>query len=343
MYSLQQLVTGLQHPSAAKRELSYRWQQARSYLPHDIGIQGSYHTGNIGDQAIGRTLTTQFSDMGLRTRSFGKQIEHSNAPLHILGGGGVLHDWYGTDHLRHRLKFVSDGGAAIGVGVPGFSTTTGRELIRSGLSDVRLITVRDEWSRKRLEPYYDGPLHVTACPTLIRQDPEKPLSHRTGVNFRRWFHIDSNVLSEHFDYDDDIDLEKENENYLQNIRRICNAVEDPVYIPFHKRDERFAEEYLDIEILPYTFSDQATLERVSAVEKMVCMRYHSLVFAIICNKPVIPIAYEPKVSQLANRVGVSSYLPHEHIPLHFEQPENREAIKRDAMKNFSLLSDTYSI
>lgn len=343
MYSLQQLATGLQHPSAAKRELSVHWQQARSHLPHDIGIQGSYHTGNIGDRAIGRTLSSYLSEMGLRTQTFGMRVKRSNAPMHILGGGGVLHDWYGTDHLRRRLRFVSDGGAAIGVGVPGFKTREGRELIRSGLSDVELVTVRDDWSRRRLEPYYEGSIHVTACPTLIRKDPEETLSHRTGVNFRRWFHKDSQIMSDYFDYDAGLDLDAAQENYLDNIRRICNTVEDPVYIPFHKKDERFAEEYLNIEILPYRFSDRVTLERVSAVEKMVCMRYHSLVFAIICNKPVIPLAYEPKVSQLADRVGVSSYLPHEFVPTDFERPKDVDDIKQDALENFRLLSDFYSI
>ena len=342
MYSLRQLVTGLQRPSVAKNEMTKRYHQFRSYLPHDIGVQGSYQTGNIGDQAIGRTISNQLSAMGKCTRTFGMDIEGSNAPNHILGGGGVLQDWNGTNHLSKRLSFISEGGAAIGIGVPGLRTSRGRELVRNGLSDVGLITVRDDWSRRRLEPYYEGQIQVTACPTLVREDPDESTTGRTGVNFRNWYHLDRNVLVEYFDYDSDLDLVEAREQYLNNIKRLCNQVKDPIYIPFHKRDEVFAHENLDIDIIPYEFSDKKTLRRVSAVERMVCMRYHSLIFAIICNKPVLPIAYEPKVSELADRIDVSSHLPHEHIPTEFERPSHIPELKRSSMENFELLSDYYS-
>ncbi|WP_080505376.1 polysaccharide pyruvyl transferase family protein [Halococcus hamelinensis] len=339
MYSLRQLVTGLQQPSVAKSEMTKRYHQFRSHLPHDIGVQGSYQTGNIGDQAIGRTISKQLSAMGQRTRTFGMDIEGSNAPNHILGGGGVLQDWNGTNHLSKRLNFISEGGAAIGVGVPGFQTSRGRELVRDGLSDVGLITVRDDWSRRRLEPYYEGPIQVTACPTLIREDPGELTTERTGVNFRNWYYLDENIMTEYFGYESSLDLVEAREQYLENIERLCNQVKNPIYIPFHKRDENFARKNLDIDILPYEFSDKKTLRRVSAVEKMICMRYHSLVFAIICNKPLLPIAYEPKVSELAERVDVSSYLPHKHIPAEFEYPDNILELKKSSMENFELLSD----
>ncbi|EMA38839.1 polysaccharide pyruvyl transferase CsaB [Halococcus hamelinensis 100A6] len=146
-------------------------------------------------------------------------------------------------------------------------------------------------------------------------------------------------MTEYFGYESSLDLVEAREQYLENIERLCNQVKNPIYIPFHKRDENFARKNLDIDILPYEFSDKKTLRRVSAVEKMICMRYHSLVFAIICNKPLLPIAYEPKVSELAERVDVSSYLPHKHIPAEFEYPDNILELKKSSMENFELLSD----
>lgn len=338
MYSLGQLIKGLQRPAMAKREIRRQHQRMQTLLPHDVGIQGSYHTGNIGDRAIGTTFSGQLSAMGYRPRTFGKNIEHSRAPVHILGGGGVLHDWYGTDHLRHRLNFVSEGGAVIGVGVPGFKTDEARELIRSGLSDVELVTVRDEWSRDRLAPYYEGDIHVTACPTLIRRDPDVPSSGRTGVNFRQWFHLDPEVMSYYFDYDV-TDFDSARERYMANIARICEELDDPIFIPFHEKDEAFAHEHLDIEVLPYEFSVKKTLERVSAVDRMVATRYHSLVFATICETPTVAIAYEPKVSELATRINVSSHLPHEDIPLDFETPSGVSRLRSVSKRNFRFLRE----
>lgn len=339
MYSIEQLRKGLRRPAIAKREFQRQWRQIRPFLPHDIGIQGSYRTGNIGDRALGRTLSGQLTAMGYRPRTFGREVEHSRALVHILGGGGVLHDWYGTDHLRRRLNFVSEGGAVIGVGVPGFETDEGRELVRSGLANVELVTVRDVWSRDRLAPHYDGDIHVTACPTLILNEPDVPLSGRTGVNFRRWFHLDPEVMSYYFDYDDVDDFDDARERYLSTITRICEELNNPVFIPFHEKDETFAHEHLDIEILPYEFSVKRTLERVSAVDRMVATRYHSLVFAVICETPALAIAYEPKVSSLADRVGVPSYRPHESIPVEFGSIMNRYKLRQTAEKNFRLLDD----
>jgi polysaccharide pyruvyl transferase WcaK-like protein len=339
MYSLEQIRKGLRYPAMAKREIQRQAQRIRPFLPHDIGIQGSYRTGNIGDRALGRTFSGQLSAMGHRPRTFGMNIEHSRAPVRILGGGGVLHDWYGTDHLRRRLNFISEGGAVIGVGVPGFKTDEGRELVRSGLSDIELVTVRDEWSRDRLAPHYDGDIHATACPTLIRNDPDVPSSGRTGVNFRRWFHLDPAVMSSYFDYDDVTDFDSARERYMANITRICEELDDPVFIPFHEKDETFAHEHLNIEVLPYEFSVKKTLERVSAVDRMVATRYHSLVFSIICETPALAIAYEPKVSSLADRVDVPSYRPHTSIPVEFGSITNRDDIRRTAESNFRLLDD----
>ena len=339
MYSLAQLRKGVERPAMAKREIRNQWQRVRSVLPHDIGVQGSYHTGNIGDKALGRTFSGQLAAMGYRTRTFGQSIEHSRASVHVLGGGGVLHDWYGTDHLRHRLNFISEGGAAVGVGVPGFETEEGRDLVRSGLSDVELITVRDKWSRDRLASHYDGDIHVTACPTLIRNDPDVSSSGRTGVNFRRWFHLDPAVMSDYFEYDDVADFGRARERYLANITRICEELDDPVFIPFHKRDETFAHEHLDIDVLPYEFSVKKTLERVSAVDRMVATRYHSLVFAVICETPTLAIAYEPKVSSLATRVDVPSYRPHASISVEFDPITNHDEVRRAAEENFRLLND----
>jgi len=341
MYSPRQIIKGIKHPEIAKREAQLKFVKATAYVPHDIGVHGSYNTGNIGDRAIGQSIKKQFSKQGYSVKKLPKYIEYSNAGIRVLGGGGVLHDWYGTEHLRTRLNYLSGRSAILGVGVPGFRTKEAKELIAEELQNVDLVTVRDEWSQKRLEKYYSGDVHVTACPALLHHDPNHSSSGKTGVNFRPWFHLDTDVMEYYFDYDKKIDYKRAKREYIKNAKYICDNISNPVFIPFKKKDEDFARQYLDIDILPYKFSVDRTLKRVSSVDQMVAMRYHSLVFAAICDTPVLAIAYEPKVSYLADRLGVCSYKPHEEISIDFEPIQNMRSIRNSSKDNFKLLQDTF--
>ncbi|MCU4802067.1 polysaccharide pyruvyl transferase family protein [Halobacteria archaeon HArc-gm2] len=337
MYGSDQLIKGLKDPVLAKCELSRKWQRISSKLPHDIGVQGSYWTTNIGDRSIGEVFLKHLSSDHRNVQLFSKNIESCNAPTSILGGGGVIHDFYGTEHLRRRIDFLDNGGMVIGVGVPGFQSSYSRNLVREGLSGIDLITVRDERSRQQLKQVYDGEIHTTACPALLHQSPDVRSTGRTGVNFLPWFDLESEKLVRYFDYESGIDREQAKAQYLTNIKRICNQLENPIFIPFHLNDEKFARENLNIDVYPYRFSVEETLDRVSSVDKMVTMRYHSLVFSIICQKPVLAINYDPKVESLADRASISSYRPHETIPLKFESISNRDEIRNKAMENFRLM------
>lgn len=338
MYSVSQCVKGLQQPDMAKREIQRQLQKFQGHLPHDIGIQGSYWTTNVGDRAIGEILMKELSTEGYKVKLFPKDTEYSAAPIRILGGGGVLHDWYGVDHLRKRLNFLSEDGAIIGVGIPGFKSKEAQKLVSEKLSEIDLITVRDVRSQKQLEPLYEGEIYTTACPALLHTDPNIPNSGRTGVNFRPWFHLDPEIMSYHFDYSSDLNYNHARKKYIENITRICDEITDPIFIPFHKKDEEFARKHLNIDIYPYEFSVKQTLERVSSVDQMVAMRYHSLVFTIICETPVLAIDYDPKVSCLADRIGISSYRPHSDIPISFESISGRNEVQEAAKKNFQLLN-----
>ncbi|WP_411965801.1 polysaccharide pyruvyl transferase family protein [Haloferax sp. YSMS24] len=343
MTSLRTTFENLLEPVSAKCEIARKCQRISSHLPHNVGVQGSYWTTNIGDRAIGESIYQKLGGEQKDIRLFSNHIQRSNAAIHVLGGGGVMHDFYGVDHLRRRLDYVEDGGAIIGVGVPGVQSDTGKRLLSEGLSDVRLITVRDERSRNRLKPYYDGEIHLTACPALTLKNPSVPTTDKTGVSFRPWFDLDKETLKNYFGYNEKIQIEDAKEKYIENIRDICNSVRNPVFIPFHIDDERFAKRHLDIEVYPYVYSVEETLKRVSSVNRMVAMRYHALVFSIICRKPVLAIDYSPKVSSLASRVGVSSYRPHEYIPIEFEEISNRDKIRESSEKNFQYLNQLYQI
>ncbi len=327
-------------PSAA---IHYLWNQARRWTPHKIGVQGSYETGNIGDRALGEQFKLQFHQKGYQTSLFGRQTTWSNTPTRVLGGGGVLHDWYGIEHLKKRLEYVSSGEKKliVGVGAPGFQSKKAQSLASQVLPEMDAITVRDEWSKSNIKSVCDVDITITACPVFLYEDPQIETTGRTGVNFRPYFDekddMSDTALKDYFGYDN---LEGATAAYIDNARLICQQVENPVFIPFTPRDEEFAREFLDIPIYNYEFSVRNTLNRVSEVERMVTTRYHSLIFAAICGKPVLPIAYEPKVEEVAERLDVDYYKPNKDIDVEFEGVSNVERLRAAARENFEIVFQT---
>lgn len=340
MFTADSFKKAVRDPSAAVQHL---WNESRSQvkrrIPHDVGVQGSYETGNIGDRALGEQFKSQFEQEGYQTSLFGRQTTSSNTPTRVLGGGGVLHDWYGTDHLEKRLKYVDNGEKKLilGVGSPGFQSERAQSLASKVLPEMDVITVRDEWSKSNIEAVCDADVRVTACPVFLYEDPDVKSTGRTGVNFRPYFDEKEDMsdrgLREYFGYDD---IEGATEAYINNARWICQQVEDPVFIPFTPKDEEFARKHLNIPVYDYEFSVRQTLERVSGVERMVATRYHSLIFAAICGKPVLPIAYEPKVEQVAERLDVPYYKPHKQVEAEFVHVSNVEQLRTAARENFEL-------
>lgn len=347
MYSIEQVKKGMRSPRLIKTELIRQEHRIRAYRKFDYAVTGAYWNGNIGDRAISMGIKKRLEQHGKSVGLFHSKIEDTNSNVHVLGGGGVLRDCRAAaegnsiDVLKHRLNWVSNAhrGAIIGVGVPGFKKEESKELVRNKLPKVDLITVRDHWSYENLEEFYDGEIHVTACPALLLEKPSVKSSKKTGVNFRPWPNYPSDIMSYHFDYDDEIDIDEARAEYIMNAKEICEKINDPVFIPFNTEDEAFAREHLNVDVLPYKFSVEKTLKRISAVDKMVSMRYHSLVFSAIAETPVLVVAYQPKVSSLAERLNIESYLPHSaNIPLKFEKPSNVNKLKKLSNRNFNLMS-----
>lgn len=322
-----------------KETFGKRWvlTQLNAALPHDVSVQGSYTTGNIGDRAIGEIILKELTSRGFQTEIFNKGQSWSNADRKILGGGGVIHDWYNTRDLKRRLSFLGKGDVILGVGAPGIQSEKARSLVQEKLPELSLITTRDQRSKRVIQSVCDVNVEVTACPAWLQIPSKTPSSGRTGINARPWFHLPPETLSYYFDYGKDINTEEAHSKYISNINRICGAVENPTFIPFTKEDEEFAHNHLDIDVQDYEFSVKETLHQVNQVDQMVTTRYHSLVFASLCRTPVLPISYAPKVTSLAERLDINSYSPHEDIPVKFQNPSNISKMQKEAKRNFELL------
>lgn len=229
---------------------------------------------------------------------------------------------------------------AIGVGVPGIKSERSRQMVRETLANAKLVTVRDSGSFDELNEFEELDVIKTACPAFSLRTPEDAKNRGTGINFRPWFEYDRSDFLDYFGYSSNLRVERAHREYIDNAKTIISRVDDPIFIPFHWKDQRFAERHFDIPVLKYTPSVEETLNRVGNVQQMVTTRYHSLIFASITGKPVFAITYSPKMRELTTDLNVPAIEPHGDDPEpRFGIPENVDEKREEALRNWDLIQD----
>jgi len=319
---------------ALRRRFEYDKMRAKSLLPHKFAVCGSYSTGNVGDKAIGKSIQLSLNQSGYSSQLYSHRSEKPRGKYRLLGGGGVLHD-YQPRILNRRLAYIRDGGGAIGIGALKVSNEKHRKQIGEALDSAALVTVRDDYSKNVLQPLTNTDIHVTACPAFTLKPPESELKYKTGVNFRPWFNQSGEFLSKYYGYS--VNPNDAFNEYIKNINAFLETIEDPIFIPFDHNDYLFAKKHLDIPVLKYVYSVEKTLKRVNSVSQMICMRYHSLIFASICNVPSFVIRYAPKVDELVDLIDVPSTTPTEFRNPDFKKPTNMKKLRKKAYENFELI------
>jgi len=317
-----------------------RLQYLQSKIGAPIVIQGSYNTGNIGDLAIGATIQNELKKIGLYSHLNGSiNLWRGCAPsfkkydYHIIGGGGVIRD-YPQGYLEPRLKPIGTakkGSMLMSVGFNGLRTENGKKIIKK-LEDCKSITVRDEKSKKNLQLFIDKNIEVVACPAFLLKSKKTCgiITDRNvvGLNLNNFY---KNIYrwGDYAYFPRKIDLEIRRKQYINYLNKTLkpNLMEitkenQIVFIPFTQDDIIFAKEHfkeIPMQFLPL----QPPLETLAAIEKvdrMICMRYHSLIFSIIAKKPVFVISYQNKTRELLKKLkGVTfvDFLEPEPIEVDF--------------------------
>jgi polysaccharide pyruvyl transferase WcaK-like protein len=287
-------------------------------------IHGSYNTSNVGDKAIGETIKKSIEDLfNLDCETLG--YYHSAQTFrrfeyYIIGGGGIIHD-FAKNNLANRLTPFGSASKNIvlGVGVSGIRTTNGKKLIKK-LESADLITVRDEYSKNILSKYINKKIHVTACPAFLLEptNAKAPSNNqkKCGISLRDWFNpvvkwknISSEIPLDYYPKDIDHKIKKEEYiNFIKNNLYNLQKEYKLYFIPFHLDDIKFAHRYLtnlNIKVYP-VHSPIRTLNLINTMDRMICMRYHSLIFSIIAEKPLFVIDYCQKTKEITNRFDINS-------------------------------------
>ncbi|MBI4734302.1 MAG: polysaccharide pyruvyl transferase CsaB, partial [Rubrobacteridae bacterium] len=228
--------------------------------------------------------------------------------IFISGGGGLLQDVTSVRSLAfYCLLLVMARQMRVPVmiyaqGIGPLKRRPSKFLVRLSVSGCNVISVRDDRSKRLLEKIgVRREIHVTADPTLLLKPSQISVlkgfqGPLIGYALRAWPGLD---------YD--------------SMARIADEVNGnfggtAILIPFHfKRDEYVAEQIASrmktsSVVLNATFLPSDVLGAIRELDALIAMRLHATIFGAIHGVPIIPISYDPKVSEFAKSINVKEAL-----------------------------------
>jgi len=103
------------------------------------------------------------------------------------------------------------------------------------------------------------------------------------------------------------------ETYIQDCCRLVTRLQPNVgrltLVSFSREDHAFLSRIsreCGTAVLAFTPNPRHLLAKMASFDGFVGMRYHSVVFSVLANTPVVPIVYAPKVDALAVELGFDS-------------------------------------
>lgn len=307
-----------------------------------IGVLGSYGGLNTGDEAILTCVLTCLRAHRPQARLvvLSRDAEHTRAhqpladealawegvahrtlletlsglDLLVLGGGGILYDGEARRYLR-LVRAAQLGGVrtfAYAVGAGPLREPDNREAVRTVLSAMDEVVVRDEESRLVLEEAgLERDVTVTADPALLL--PPEPFTAQVmaqegvpaGARLVGMSVREPGRAAEHLNEGDYHALLAGVADFL--VRRLDARV---LFVPMERQDVRHAHAVLSRMAAPDrgrtlngAYSSGQILGLMRHLDLVVGMRLHFLIFAALAGLPVLPLPYAGKVFDFACRLG----------------------------------------
>jgi polysaccharide pyruvyl transferase WcaK-like protein len=306
--------------SKCAQEVSFYLQSSRLAMPR--GIRTAFSRPIVDRLLWGRDAV---------------RIRDAQCEVHVLGGGSVIHDSFGTEGLRYCrdwYRLLKDKGhrlCAVSVGIGPFLTEEGRSLASEIIRLMDFVAVRDNVSLREVEAlgYTSTVLAFDAgvlLPTIgllePRRDPFVEMARQIptiaiSLNQVRRTTAESALAGErvcsrvveaietlHCTEPVQFWIMTFNDNPQSGDRRLGMRLAKAI-----RRIDR------PCQLIPYNPNPLVTFRRLEACVGVVAMRLHSSIFAFTANVPVAMLAYHEKswgfaeTSQLPSR----SVLDAEHF------------------------------
>ena len=326
-----------------------------------IVISGYYGFNNSGDDALLMSIIDDIKSVGknaqitvlsgspketkekygvdavYRYNIFSVLYKILKCDLLISGGGTLIQDATSTKSLLYYLgiiriaKLFKRKVMVYANGIGPLTSFKNIEMTKDVLSDVELITLRDENSAKELEQIgISGPeIRVTADPAFLLEANEKggEILENYGIP------TDRKLLCVSVRKFKDLP-----ENFENTMAEFCDYAADkynifPVFLPMQKRNDyaisaSIKNKMKNRSVIIGTNCDISSL--LSVIKRMhICvgMRLHTLIYAANCGIPMIGIVYDPKVNGFLEYMGEERFL-------------NMDEISKDALVKY--LDDIYN-
>ncbi|MEC9489187.1 MAG: polysaccharide pyruvyl transferase CsaB, partial [Halanaerobium sp.] len=287
---------------------------------------GYFGFGNLGDEAVLAAELAAFSKHFPACRpvvisgnpSYTEQLhgvkavprmkprllieQMKSAAMLICGGGSLLQDITSLRSVLYYLgvvrlaRFFKVPVFFYGQGVGPLKRNISRYLVGKVANGVQSITVRDERSLELMKEIgvHRPEIQLAADPVFSlkrERDINGKLFNGGPVNGKPVVGIAPRLWS--------------GADYLQVLARIMEGLRQKlgfhiVYLPFHKPEDEQAcrimlEAGLQGEVWEEQLSPSSTIPLLTALDLLVGVRLHALIFGCLAGVPIIGISYDPKV------------------------------------------------
>ena len=319
-----------------------------------IFLTGYYGFGNTGDEAILTAIIANLreldADLHITVTSAQPDATaaiHSvaailwsdvlamteavrTADLVIIGGGGILHDYWGvnpnavlTDNHWGIAFYTAPAVLAslyskpvmlYAVGIGPLLSDHGKRFTKVACEAAAVITVRDAASKYLLERLgiSGDKIRLTADPAFGFPLPAKlrneanSKTRKIGVALRNW------NVGVHPSFWE-AELARALDRILQNEPislefipfQSLTDVEDDIAVARRVRDLMKRKDSTAVVEDPLTPSD--LLDRIAGCDLIIGMRLHALIFGMLAQVPVLAISYDPKVDHVMDRTGMNQF------------------------------------
>lgn len=280
---------------------------------------GYYGFGNFGDDAVLKVLVGMFSKKydltilssnpqntsnqynvkSIYSFSYIDVIETIKASdVLISGGGSLLQDVTSFKSLLYYLLLIFFASLfkkkiiIFAQGLGPFKSPMSLILVKAALSRCELITVRDSDSSSLLTNW--GLSHVVvADPVYNLMINNVPKNGKLGIQLRNFSNLGQEFLDE---------LAMAINNYYSDYDVVLYSLQDSIDLQLCNS---FAKQlrHKNIEIKS-SMPIEETISELSSLSLMIAMRFHAVLIGLKAGVKVLPIAYDKKVSQLANEVNI---------------------------------------
>lgn len=311
----------------------------------NIAICGAYGAGNIGDESIlagiSQTVAKEFPAhlpialthnpeetsalhsidafpvipagirSSLKLRHTKKHLR--NTKLAIIGGGGILYDhgfyhgdsnpirtwWLRTEVLRIlKIPYI-----VFAVGAGPIKGMHSKIMLRRIFEGARSVSARDSASQKLLSKISPRTAIINIPDPAFALAPPGPKHvHEVIVIVRRWFH------------DDEDKLEAFNESLVATLKNEASKGSQIAFLPLvsgAEDDISYALELSEMigdsaKVLDPPSSPANAISTLASARKVISMRLHGMILGSIAGRPIVPIAYSPKVKAIAEQLNLQS-------------------------------------